>query len=312
MRILITGTTGQVGHELKTLLQQSNPNHQLLTPDRQLLDLTNLKEVKQYLREKQPNLILNAAAYTAVDQAETDREAATLLNAQLPELFATYCQTQSAKLVHYSTDYVYNGTGTQAWQETDPTEPLNHYGQTKLEGDLAIQQNCTNYLILRTSWVYSNRGKNFLNTMLRLGQERDELSIVNDQHGAPTPASYIAQTTLDLLKSEAQPGIYHLAAAGETTWFGFAEAIFSSSLSLWERAGVRGSAKSGEEPGQPDASLRGTVKTTLTPTTTKNYPTPAKRPLNSRLNLAKIEQALGKTTPHWEDLLHQTLKDRQP
>ena len=305
MKILITGTTGQVGHELKTLLQQSNPNHQLLTPNRQLLDLSKLNEVEQYLAREQPDIILNAAAYTAVDQAETDRETATLLNAQLPELFATYCQTQSAKLVHYSTDYVYNGTGTQAWQETDLTEPLNHYGQTKLEGDLAIQKSCTNYLILRTSWVYSNRGKNFLNTMLRLGRESDELSIVNDQHGAPTPASYIAQTTLDLLKSEAQPGIYHLAAAGETTWFGFAEAIFSSSLSL--RA-VRRFGRAGRS----DVGVRGTVKTTLTPTTTKNYPTPAKRPLNSRLNLAKIEQALGKTTPHWEDLLHQTLKDRQP
>ncbi|MCH8531732.1 MAG: dTDP-4-dehydrorhamnose reductase [Saccharospirillum sp.] len=283
--ILITGTTGQVGHELKTLLEQSNPNHQLLTPNRQHLDLTRLNEVKQYLREKQPNLILNAAAYTAVDQAETDRETATLLNTQLPELFATYCQAHGAQLVHYSTDYVYNGTGTKPWQETDPTEPLNHYGQTKLEGDLAIQQNCTNYLILRTSWVYSNRGKNFLNTMLRLAQERTELSIVNDQHGAPTPASYIAQTTLELLNIQAPSGIYHLAAAGETTWLGFAEAIFKR--------------VEGQTP-------------ELDRTQTQHYPTPAKRPLNSRLNLAKIEQALGKTTPHWEDLLQQTLKDRQP
>lgn len=303
--ILITGATGQVGHELKKRLAQSHPTHQLLTPNRQQLDLTNLSEVEHYLHLHKPALIFNAAAYTSVDQAEADRETASLLNTRLPELLADYSQASNAQLVHYSTDYVYNGSGHQAWQETDPTEPLNHYGQTKLEGDLAIQQRCTNHLILRTSWVYSNRGKNFLNTLLRLAQERPELSIVNDQHGAPTPAWFIAQTTLDLLQAKAQPGLYHLSAAGETTWFGFAEAIFSSSLSL--RA-VRRFGRAGRS----DVSVRGTVKPTLTPTTTKNYPTPAQRPLNSRLNLSKIEQVLGKPTPHWEDLLQQTLKGRQP
>lgn len=279
-KTLILGATGQVGHELHRQFSQTVPQSRLLTPSRQQLDLTDLNAVEHYLNREQPGLILNAAAYTAVDKAESEPELARRLNADLPKLLAQYCQANNAQLVHYSSDYVYNGTGTQPWQETDPTEPLNHYGQTKLEGDQAIQQHCDNHLILRTSWVYSNRGHNFLNTMLRLAQERTELTIVNDQHGAPTPAQFIAQTTLELLNIQAPPGIYHLAAAGETTWFGFAEAIF-----------------------------RGRVN--LTPTTTQNYPTPAKRPLNSRLNLAKIERTLGQTTPHWEDLLQQTLKDRQ-
>ncbi|MEX1213612.1 dTDP-4-dehydrorhamnose reductase [Saccharospirillum sp.] len=279
MSILILGTTGQVGHELT---RQLKPGRPVLTPTRAELDLTNLNAVSTYLEANKPTLIINAAAYTAVDNAESEPTNARQLNTDLPERLAQYSQQNNQWLVHYSTDYVYSGEGTEPWQEADPANPVNQYGKTKLAGDRAVQQGCSQHLILRTSWVYSTRGHNFLTTMLRLARERTELGIVNDQHGAPTPAAFIAKTTLELLGKQAPAGLYHLAPAGETTWFGFARALFD------------------RVPPAPQ----------LIPIPTNQYPTQAKRPLNSRLNLAKIEQVLGKPMPHWEDLLQHTLKDR--
>lgn len=291
MSILLLGATGQVGHELTRLLK---PGQQLLTPTRKQLDLTDLNAVKAYLETHKPTLIINAAAYTAVDNAENDLAGARQLNAHLPELLAKYSQQNNQWLVHYSSDYVYNGKGETPWQETDEPEPLSTYGQTKLQGDLAIQANCEKHLIFRTSWVYSNHGHNFMNTMLRLGASKEELAIVADQWGAPTPASLIAEVTLQSIQSsrEGTPklpaGLYHLAPSGQTSWHGFAKAIFNQARL---------------------AELPVRIKT-LKAITTAEYPTPAKRPLNSRLNTEKLQQSLQVQLPTWEETLEQSFATR--
>ena len=192
MNIFITGGNGQVGFELQ---RQFAPFGTILAPTRQELDLTNADAVEAYLAKHQPGLILNAAAYTAVDKAESEPQQAKRLNAELPAQLAEYAAKQGIPLVHYSTDYVYPGNGETPWQEDSPTGPLSVYGQTKLEGDEAVVNSGASHLIFRTSWVYAARGNNFMKTMLRLGREREALSIVNDQIGAPTPARLIAQVT---------------------------------------------------------------------------------------------------------------------
>lgn len=284
--ILITGGTGQVGFELqRSLMLHGN----IYAPDRQELDLSKANAVAQWLQAYQPDLIVNAAAYTAVDQAETERQLAMRLNAELPAQLADYCQHRKATLVHYSSDYIYPGSGTEAWLETSPTGPLNHYGYTKLQGDQAVQQTGIKYLILRTSWVYSARGHNFMKTMLRLGKERDSLKVVNDQIGAPTPARLIAQVTERALSRNIASDIYHLAPRGHTSWQGFAQAIF-------------------EQAKAQDMALAINPERVIG-IPSSAYPTPAARPLNSRLDLTKVETALGIELPTWQQQLVKTLTE---
>jgi dTDP-4-dehydrorhamnose reductase len=298
--ILITGGNGQVGFELQ---RQFAPLGTILAPTRQELDLTDASAVDAYLTQHQPALILNAAAYTAVDEAESEPAQAQRLNAELPAQLAAYAAKQGIPLVHYSSDYVYPGNGETPWQEDSPTAPLSVYGQTKLEGDEAVAKSGANYLIFRTSWVYAARGNNFMKTMLRLGRERESLNIVNDQIGAPTPARLIAQLTAMSFTTRADSptihhspltillhkGIYHLAPRGETSWHGFASEIFKQAREVGEALAVTPESTQG--------------------ITTADYPTPAKRPLNSRLALSKLERALGVTMPSWQSLLSLTLQE---
>lgn len=290
MTILILGGNGQVGFELQRALA---PLGECVAPGRQTLDLMDAAAVARALDEIQPTLIANAAAWTAVDAAETEREGACRLNAELPAQLADYCASHSARIVHYSSDYVYPGDGDAPWQESSTTGPLSVYGESKLAGDEAVLASGADALIFRTSWVYGARGNNFMKTMLRLGREREALSIVGDQIGAPTPARLIAEVTLLALKARMDDrlaaGLYHLAPRGETSWHGFAQSIFRHAQALGETLRIH-----------PDqvASI-----------STDNYPTPARRPLNSRMALEKLEQALGITLPDWESQLQLTLEE---
>ncbi|MBT2787309.1 MULTISPECIES: dTDP-4-dehydrorhamnose reductase [unclassified Halomonas] len=300
MNIFITGSSGQVGFELQ---RQFALFGNVLAPTRHELDLTDANAVEAYLAEHQPALILNAAAYTAVDKAESKPEQAKRLNAELPAQLAEYAAKHTIPLVHYSTDYVYPGDGETPWQEDSPTSPHSVYGQTKLEGDQAVTQSGCQHLIFRTSWVYAARGNNFMKTMLRLGREREALSIVNDQIGAPTPARLIAQTTALAFTTHHSPltnhhsplaihipsGIYHLAPRGETSWHGFACEIFEQAREAGETLAIKPQSAAGIP--------------------TAEYPTPAQRPLNSRMNLSKLEAALGVTLPTWQSQLGLTLKE---
>jgi dTDP-4-dehydrorhamnose reductase len=285
--ILITGANGQVGYELCRTLSAFGP---ILSPNRAELDLSDAKAVDVYLAKHQPDLIVNPAAWTAVDAAEAYQDEATRLNAALPAQLAEYADKHNAYLVHYSTDYVYAGTGDEPWLESDTPAPLSVYGHTKLAGDQAVISNCSNHLIFRTSWVYSDRGNNFLKTMLKLGEQRDSLNIVNDQYGVPTNARMIAEVTTlavyrKLLNQPIESGVYHLVNKGVTTWFGFAGAIFKQArlnnlpLKLDKLGGI----------------------------STAEFPTPAARPSNSRLDVSKLENALGITLPNWQQQLEHTL-----
>lgn len=278
MHILLLGKTGQAGFELHRTL---SPLGLIIAPGRQELDLTNEQAVDNYLAQKKPNLIVNAAAWTAVDAAETQQAGAQRLNAGLPAQLAQYAAANNARLLHYSSDYVYPGTGTAPWQETSTTGPLSVYGQTKLEGDEAIQKSGADHLIFRTSWVYGTRSNNFMKTMLRLAESKTELSIVADQIGAPTPARLIAQVTALAIHSKLESGLYHLAPTGETSWQGFAKEIFC---------------------------LAG-KNTKANPIPTRDYPTPAKRPMNSRMDMTKLQQALNIQLPDWQSQLALTLNE---
>lgn len=278
MRILLLGKTGQVGFELHRTL---SPLGEIDSPSRAELDLTNGKSLASYLANTQPGLIVNAAAWTAVDAAEENRTEAERLNTALPEQLARYAAVNNARLVHYSSDYVYPGTDETPWQETSPTGPVSHYGKTKLKGDQAIKQSGADYLIFRTSWVYSARGNNFLKTMLRLAESKSELNIVADQIGAPTPARLIAQISTLAVHSELAKGLYHLAPRGETSWQGFASEIFR---------------------------LAGQT-TKPKPIPTSDYPTAAHRPLNSRMDVSKLENALNIKLPDWQSQLELTLRE---
>lgn len=284
MNILLLGKTGQAGFELHRTLA---PFGAISAPSRAELDLTSEQAVADYLNQLHPDLIVNAAAWTAVDAAESQQTEARRLNAGLPEQLAKYSAEQGAFLVHYSSDYVYPGNGTEPWQETSATGPLSVYGQTKLEGDQAIEASGCEHLIFRTSWVYSARGNNFMKTMLRLAQSKPELNIVADQVGAPTPARLIAQVTALALHSNIPTGLYHLAPQGETSWHGFAQEIFRQALA------------SGEELAMGADNAH--------PIPTSDYPTPAKRPLNSRMGLSKLETALNIQLPNWQSQLALTL-----
>lgn len=268
MRIVLTGSTGQVGWALKQRLLPTA----LLVPDRAAADLAEPRRLAALVRAVRPEVILNAAAYTAVDQAESERERAFAVNGAAPGALARAAADCGALLVHYSTDYVFDGTKATPYTEDDPPNPINVYGASKLAGERAIQESGCRHLILRTSWVYGPRGRNFLATILRLAKERAELRVVDDQVGAPTSSIELARATLALLEADAE-GLYHLTASGATSWCGFARAIL-------ERAGV-------STPVRPIASVA--------------YPTPARRPANSRLDCARVRARHGVSIGPWEE-----------
>lgn len=284
MKILLLGKSGQVGFELKRAL---SPLGQIVAPDKQQLDLSNLDFVNDFLNKIKPDVIINAAAWTDVDGAETEKQLAHRINAELPGVLANFAKANNCKLVHYSSDYVYPGTGSHEWTEESETCPSNYYGLTKLEGDQIIIENCLSYLIFRTSWVYSARRKNFMKTMLRLADSKNELSIINDQVGSPTTARLIAQITVLALRSQLETGVYNLAAKGHISWYQFAKAIFNKAA-LFDF---------------PSTLER------INSISTEDYPMLAKRPFNSRMNTSKLEKYLSITLPTWEDELADTLDE---
>jgi dTDP-4-dehydrorhamnose reductase len=289
--ILVTGVNGQVGYELARTLQGLG---NVVAVDRSTMDLSNLDQIRAVVREVRPTLIVNPAAYTAVDKAEQESELAMRINGEAPGVLAEEAKKLGAALIHYSTDYVFNGTKDGAYFEDDPTDPQNVYGRTKLAGEEAIAASGVNHLVLRTSWVYGTRGKNFLLTMLRLGAERPELKVVADQFGAPTWCNTIATLTAHLgAQALAAPdsaawwsersGVYHLCAGEATSWHGFASAIFELA----------------DLPARPN---------TL-PIPASEYPTPATRPSNSRMSNEKLARVFGLAAPHWRDALKLCLTD---
>lgn len=284
-RILLTGINGQVGHELQRMLQ---PLGEIVALDRTTLDLSDPAAIRAMVREVRPAIIVNPAAYTAVDKAESETELATAINAIAPGILAEEAQRLDALLVHYSTDYVYDGAKSTPYVEVDPTGPLGAYGRTKLAGEEAIRAAACRHLIFRTCWVYGLRGHNFLRTMLRLAAERDELRVVADQFGTPTWSRMIAATTaLALARYTGQQGTYHLAAAGETSWHGFASAIVSL------------------------ATETGTLSKTppVRRITSADFPTPAQRPANSRLDCSRLADDFNLRLPDWEKQLRLCLDE---
>lgn len=269
MKILVTGRNGQVGRELSKQLHDCG---EVIALDRSTLDLADPASIVAAVRRVRPQVIVNAAAYTAVDKAETDRETAFLVNAMGAGLLAAEARAVDALLVHYSTDYVFDGRKSEPYLETDPCNPVSVYGESKLAGEQAVQASGARHLILRTAWVYAAHGGNFLRTMIRLARERPELRVVADQRGAPTWAGDIARTTRALIRhARAAEGIYHLTAAGETTWHGFAEEIV-------RRLGTGNK---------------------VTPITTAEYPTPARRPRYSVLSNERLVRTFGVERPNW-------------
>lgn len=282
MNILLTGVTGQVGWELKRTLA---PLGQVVGLDRRALDLADTTAIRQRVEEIAPRLIVNPAAYTAVDKAEHEPERARLINAIAPGILAEAARACGAVLVHYSTDYVFDGSKDGAYREDDAPNPLNVYGATKLAGEEAIRASGVRHLILRTSWVYGRRGGNFLLTMQRLMRERPALKVVDDQIGAPTWSRLIAEATAQILAQCLSPargadrpepwGTYHLTCSGATSWYGFASAI---------------------------AEFEGCA-TPIIPIPSADYPTPARRPANSRLDNGKLARVFGLKLPDWRDAL---------
>lgn len=284
-RILLLGADGQVGWELRRALL---PLGEVVAMNRAQADLSDLVALRELLERERPDIVVNAAAYTAVDKAETDADRAMRVNAEAPELLARHVAGNGGWLVHYSTDYVFDGAKTSPYVETDATHPRSVYGRSKLAGEQAIAHAGCRHLVLRTSWVYAARGGNFARTMLRLAGERDELRVVADQTGAPTSAELIADVTaLALHRLQTDPelaaracGLYHLAAAGATTWHGYARFVVERGLEL----------------GLP---LR-CAPDRIEPIVTADYPLPAPRPANSRLDCARLESTFGIRLPPWE------------
>ncbi|MDH0745802.1 dTDP-4-dehydrorhamnose reductase [Pseudomonas sp. GD03842] len=281
LRILISGQHGQVSQALQPSL---NGLGELIVLGRERLDLSQPETIRAVVRDIRPDLIINAAAHTAVDQAESEPALAQAINATAPGVFAEEAKALGVPFIHYSTDYVFDGSKEGAWTESDTPHPLGVYGSSKLAGEQAVAQVGGQYLILRTSWVYSLTGRNFLLTMQRLLQEREKLTVVADQIGAPTWAGTIAQSTRQLIERwrEGNPGawgVYHLTASGETSWFGFAQAIGQQLIASRKRCAE------------------------LAPIPSSAYPTPAKRPLNSRLDCSRLQREWGVSQPNWHDAL---------
>ena len=300
MKILLLGKNGQVGWELQRALA---PLGDVIALDRQgrdglCGDLADLEGLAATVRKIAPDVIINAAAYTAVDTAETETELADMINGQAPGVLAREAAALGAWLVHYSTDYVFDGSGEQRWEVDAPTSPLSSYGRSKLAGEQAIAASGAKAIVLRTSWVYAARGHNFAKTMLRLAKERDTLNVVADQFGAPTGAELIADVTTHILRqifaaqnAAALSGVYHLAAAGETSWHGFARFVLEHA----ERNGVVLKVA----PDQVGAI------------STEQYPVPAPRPRNSRLALGKLETTFQLKMPLWQQGVQRMLDETQ-
>ena len=291
MKILLLGKNGQVGWELQRALQ---PLGTVIALDRKgegglVGDLSDLQGLRRTLCDLRPDVVVNAAAYTAVDKAESEPALVRRINTEAPEEIARCVAKLGGWMVHYSTDYVFDGSGSQSWREGDPTGPLSVYGQSKLEGECAIQASGCKHLIFRTSWVYAARGGNFAKTMLRLAAEREELRVIDDQIGAPTGAELIADVTaLTLRTAQNRPetsGLYHLAAAGEVSWHGYAALVI-------EQARLRGIPLSVQR---------------IIPIATHEYPTPAQRPLNSRLDCQKLKSTFRLNLPGWQAGLNRML-----
>jgi len=288
MKILLFGKTGQVGWELQRSLA---PLGEVIAPGRSegefCGDLSNTEGVVKTVRSLRPNVIVNAAAHTAVDRAESEPELAGTINATTPGAIAREAAAIGALLVHYSTDYVFDGSGDRPWSEEDPTGPLNVYGRTKLAGEEEIRQSGCRYWIFRTSWVYAARGKNFARTILRLAREREVLTVVSDQIGAPTGAELLADVTAQAIRTQVPSGVFHLAAGGTTSWHGYAEFI----CDVARRAGI-------------ELRVR-----EIQPVPGSSFPTPAPRPMNSRFNTAKLRDAFGLVLPDWRQGVERMLAE---
>jgi dTDP-4-dehydrorhamnose reductase len=285
MQILLFGKGGQVGWELQRSLASLGELIALDFDSRQQCgDFTRLDNIAQTVRDIAPDVIVNAAAYTAVDKAESEPELARTINALAPGILAREARKLGGWLIHYSTDYVFDGSGGKPWVETDPTGPLNVYGSTKLEGEEAIRASGCHHLIFRTSWVYAALGSNFAKTMLRLGQERERLTVVADQIGAPTGADLLADVTAHAIRTVLPrpelSGLYHLVAGGEISWHGYAQFV----LDLARQAGIEL---------KVDAE-------SVVPVPTSTFPLPARRPLNSRLGVGKLQTAFDVHLPSWQ------------
>lgn len=296
MKILLLGKDGQVGWELQRSLAPLGEVLALNSRSESYCgDLADLAGLGRTVQDWAPDVIVNAAAYTAVDKAESEREQAFRVNAEAVGVLAKAAAASGALLVHYSTDYVFPGQGVTPWQETDEVGPLNVYGESKLAGEQAIQASGCKHLIFRTCWVYAARGNNFARTMLRLATERDTLGVIDDQFGAPTGAELIADVTAHAIVAArhdaALSGLYHLAAAGETTWCGYARFVL-------EHAAAAGVAL--KVPAEAVKAL-----------TTDAYPTPARRPANSRLDTHKLEKAFGLRLPEWQQGVARMLTEIQ-
>jgi len=284
MKLLLLGAGGQVGWELQRSLA---PLGELVALDHDSTeyhaDFSRPELLAETVIQVRPDVIVNAAAHTAVDKAESEPELARKLNALAPAVIAQAADRLGALMVHYSTDYVFDGSGIRPWREDDPTGPLSVYGRTKLEGEQLVAANCERHLIFRTSWVYAARGANFAKTMLRLAKERDRLTVIDDQFGAPTGAELLADVTAhvirEALRDRSKHGLYHLVASGDTTWHGYARFVLEQA----QAAGV--------ELKTPPAAVE--------PVPTSAFPTPARRPHNSRLDTSKLRAAFGLALPDW-------------
>ncbi len=284
MKVLLFGKSGQVGWELQRSLAPLGEIVALDADSSELCgDFTNPEEISATIRAVSPDVIVNAAAHTAVDKAESEPDLVRTINALSPGILAREAKSANALLVHYSTDYVFDGSGTRPWVETDAPAPLNVYGATKLEGEKLIQQSGCKHLIFRTSWVYGARGGNFARTMLKLAQEREALKVIDDQFGAPTGADLLADLTAHMLRAAradaSLSGTYHAVAGGETSWHGYASHVIA-----WARAA-----------GLPLRVTEGGIQAVPS----SEFPLPARRPLNSRLSTARLRERFGLALPDW-------------
>jgi dTDP-4-dehydrorhamnose reductase len=276
LKILLTGREGQVGWELQRSLVALGD---VVATNRHELDLCDSTAIRRTVREARPDIIVNAAAYTAVDNAESERDIAAQVNGIAPAILAEQAKVLGALLVHYSTDYVFDGSKQAPYKEEDTPNPLSVYGRTKLEGEQAIAASKCRHLIFRTSWVYASRGRNFLLAILKAAREKPELRVVDDQFGAPTSSAAIAEATARVLRAGGPEGLYHMSAIGRTTWFNFAQAILHKVA----------------------------IDTPVVPIRSDQYPAKAKRPRNSVLDNARLKQAFGVSLPGWESQLEQVI-----
>jgi dTDP-4-dehydrorhamnose reductase len=291
-RILLFGANGQLGHEIPGALAELG---EVIALDRAAADLARPESLRSVVRRYSPQIVVNAAAYTAVDKAEDETDLANAVNAAAPGVLAEEAQRLGACIVHYSTDYVFDGQKTSPYDENDMPNPLSAYGRSKLAGERAVASACRRHLIFRASWLFGVHGQNFLKTILRAASERDTLRVVADQHGVPTSVATVARVTRDVLRSEISAsgdesgwGLYHLAASGETTWHGYAQRIV-------DQARIMGVA----------------LKTTaarVVPITSAEYPTPAQRPANSRLDTTKLRSRFKVSLPHWQHDVDQVIR----